>query len=73
MEHLSAQTKFGNANGTASGRNDWHTAFYEALQIELREYQNVLEFHYQHRAGYARHSRVDDYMQHALAQIKATV
>jgi hypothetical protein len=48
MKSLSAQTKFGSANGTANGRNDWHTAFYEALQMELREYHGILEFYYQH-------------------------
>jgi hypothetical protein len=48
MEHLSAKKKFGSANGTANWRNDWHTAFFEALQMELREYQGILEFHYQH-------------------------
>jgi hypothetical protein len=34
MKSLSAQTKFGSANGTANGRHDWHTAFHEALQME---------------------------------------
>jgi hypothetical protein len=40
MKSLPAKKKFGSANGTASGRNDWHTAFFEALQMELREYHD---------------------------------
>jgi hypothetical protein len=48
MKSLSDRTRSVGTGGTANGRNDWHTAFYEALQMELREYQHVLEFYYQH-------------------------
>jgi hypothetical protein len=48
MKILSDQTRSNSAGGTASWRNDWHTAFYEALQMELYEYHDALEFHYQH-------------------------
>jgi hypothetical protein len=44
MNKRSSQLRTGKAIDSAFGRSDWHTAFVQALQMELREYQDILDF-----------------------------
>jgi hypothetical protein len=44
MKKKASQLHAGNAIDSAFGHNDWHTAFVQALQMELREYQDILDF-----------------------------
>jgi hypothetical protein len=41
MKNLSNRSRLKNT----SSRIPWHIAFVEALQMELRDYRDVLEFH----------------------------
>jgi hypothetical protein len=44
MNKLSGQLRAGNAVDSAFGHTDWHTAFVQALQMELLDYHDILDF-----------------------------
>jgi hypothetical protein len=44
MKNISSQLQADSAAGSTALRNPWHSAFVEALQMELRNYRDVLEF-----------------------------
>jgi hypothetical protein len=44
MAKRQSQLGAGNAIDNAFGHTDWHTAFFQALQMELRDYHDILHF-----------------------------
>jgi hypothetical protein len=45
MKRKLSQLRAGSVTGSATQRIPWHPAFIEALQMELRDYQDILEFY----------------------------
>jgi hypothetical protein len=45
MKRKLSQLRAGSVAGNATKRIPWHPAFIEALQMELRDYQDILEFY----------------------------
>jgi hypothetical protein len=44
MKKRQSQLRAGSAIDSAFGHTDWHTAFVQALQMELLKYHDILDF-----------------------------
>ncbi|MDR0320956.1 MAG: hypothetical protein LBI28_05585 [Treponema sp.] len=49
MKKRRSQLRADDAIDSAFGHTDWHTAFFQALKMELREYEGLLDFFYDHK------------------------